>query len=895
MKSFLLKHHLAAALAVSLALHAFALFGIVFVLPDPRNLANTLQPLQVVLVNSSSRSRPEKPDAYAQHNLDGGGNTEEDRQAKSPLPNLNEGKQFTPEQTAMRVQLLEQESKRLMTQLKSMRAVAREKQAKQQDNGSTGSDLAQRSLEMARLDAQINKEYDAYQKMPRRRVIGARTQEYRFAQYVEDWRLKVERIGNLNYPQAARQKRIFGSLILTVNIRADGSVASVEVKPLFRHKRCSMRRRCASSSWARPTPRSRPTSAATPTYSASPAPGHLPKTTSWRANNRPGIHTMPPSPFMPQKRHWYSGFLPHKSSTASQEGVETARLADEQRRISMYLRALWAHDFSLCPASSASSGTRIGHRPFVQDNRIYLPDTFARQAGTSGAEFYRATATHCALHLVYMQAPLLAKNLKPLQIALIGLIEDARVETLAIRRFPGLKNLWLQFHAATPVQSATAGDYLDRLARALLDEDYADHDPWIALGRKLFSEAQVGLDSNRVSWDIGLTLAQAFAEKRVKFSPRHAIQAAYYRDDNYCLWEFRETKSKWRLAVSLDTPDQVIKADKEMSGEVVQQVLDYTIAPDPNLDVGDTGNLARKATHVRPFHYPEWDYQSRAERPAWSTVFEKPAEHGDPAAIDDIAQKHRHIIRQMRYLLDAMHPQGVMRLRRLEEGDEIDLNPAIDSLIDMQAGREPSSRIMMRNSRKNRDIAVMTLLDLSQSTNNLVAGHGHTVLDLTRQATVLLAEAIQRVGDPFAIHGFCSNGRHDVAYYRFKDFGQAYDTTAKARLAGMDGQLSTRMGAAIRHATRHLKQQRSIKKLLLVITDGEPADIDVYDPKYLRFDTKKAVDEARSFGIIPYCISLDPCADEYVSRIFGLRNYMVVDHVGRLPDRLPLLYAAITR
>ncbi len=229
MKSILLKHHLAAALAVSLGLHAFALFGIVFVLPDPRDLAKSLQPLQVVLVNSSSRSRPEKADAFAQHNLDGGGNTEQDRQAKSPLPNMNDGRQYTPEQSAMRVQLLEQEAKRLMTQLKSMRTIAAEKNAQHQANGSTGTDLAQRSLELARLEAQIYKEHEAYQKLPRRKFIGARTQEYRFAQYVEDWRMKVERIGNLNYPQAARQKRIFGSLQLTVIIRADGSVANVEV------------------------------------------------------------------------------------------------------------------------------------------------------------------------------------------------------------------------------------------------------------------------------------------------------------------------------------------------------------------------------------------------------------------------------------------------------------------------------------------------------------------------------------------------------------------------------------------------------------------------------------------------------------------------------------------
>jgi nitric oxide reductase NorD protein len=111
----------------------------------------------------------------------------------------------------------------------------------------------------------------------------------------------------------------------------------------------------------------------------------------------------------------------------------------------------------------------------------------------------------------------------------------------------------------------------------------------------------------------------------------------------------------------------------------------------------------------------------------------------------------------------------------------------------------------------------------------------------------------------------------------------------------MTGQLSTRMGAAIRHASHYLKQQRSAKKLMLVITDGEPADIDVRDPQYLRQDTKKAVEEAARSGVITYCMSLDPRADQYVSRIFGPRNFMVVDHVERLPEKLPLLYAGLTR
>ncbi len=227
----LLKQPLAAALACSLVLHVFALFGIGYVLPDPRHADYLLKPLEVVLVNSKSKSRPTKADALAQSNLDGGGNTPEDRRAKSPLPTLADDRQFTPEQSARRVQQLEREAKQLMEQLKSTHSVAQEKNQKQQParERMSGEELVQRSLEIARLEAEISKDFDAYQKLPRRKFIGARTQEYRFAQYIEDWRIKVERIGNLNYPEAARQKKIYGNLQLTVSIRADGSVESVEV------------------------------------------------------------------------------------------------------------------------------------------------------------------------------------------------------------------------------------------------------------------------------------------------------------------------------------------------------------------------------------------------------------------------------------------------------------------------------------------------------------------------------------------------------------------------------------------------------------------------------------------------------------------------------------------
>lgn len=225
-----LTSRLSAAMTLSVALHAFALFGVALVLPEPANLANLMTPLQVVLVNSKSQTRPDKADALAQANLDGGGNTAEDRQAKTSLPTISDDQQFTPEQVARRVAELEQESKRLMTRVKGDYTVAQPAPKKDQTSANrSGDDLVQRSLEIARLEAQISKNTDAYQKLPRRKFIGARTQEYRFAQYIEDWRIKVERIGNLNYPEEARRQQIYGKLQLSVSIRANGSLESIEV------------------------------------------------------------------------------------------------------------------------------------------------------------------------------------------------------------------------------------------------------------------------------------------------------------------------------------------------------------------------------------------------------------------------------------------------------------------------------------------------------------------------------------------------------------------------------------------------------------------------------------------------------------------------------------------
>ncbi|MBN8764751.1 MAG: nitric oxide reductase activation protein NorD [Thiobacillus sp.] len=606
----------------------------------------------------------------------------------------------------------------------------------------------------------------------------------------------------------------------------------------------------------------------------------------------------------------YFGLESKESLAMLQKERKGTLLVDVQRRINMYLRALWARDFFMRP-TSGDFEAREGYRPYIEDYLLHLPDAFddfvvEGQDPVSGLELYRATAAHCAAHIVETRQPISAEALNPLQMAVISVIEDARVETLAIRRFPGLKQLWCKLHTATPALNRTLGDFLNRLARALLDETYGDDDPWIDEGRRLFAEAQSALDVNQTSWEIGVQLAHGLQQKKIPFSLRTDLLTAPYRDDNRYFWEFEEFDFDKAANAGFDTVKQERKyvsvmemaneVEVETAGDDAEEIWVLNTELYPYEDMGISYNeMEGKEPLSEPFHYSEWDYQIQLERPFWATVQEKRPKSGDLDVIDQITAQYKREIHRMKFLLDAMQPQGVQRIRKLEDGDEIDINAAIASFIDIRMGSQPDPRIMMRSVRKTRDFSILVLLDLSESTNETVQDQEYSVLELTRQACVLLADAISKVGDPFAIHGFCSDGRHDVEYYRFKDFDQHWDEVPKARLAGMTGQLSTRMGAAIRHAGHHLKLQRSAKKLLIVITDGEPADIDVRDPQYLRYDAKKAVEEVGRDGVITYCMSLDPRADNYMSRIFGQRNYMVVDHVQRLPEKLPVLYAGLTR
>lgn len=562
---------------------------------------------------------------------------------------------------------------------------------------------------------------------------------------------------------------------------------------------------------------------------------------------------------------------------------EKVQFADIQRRIGIYLRALWECEFVIKQASIDGLGNEVS-RPFIEYFVINLPNAFYDSATNAirqitGLEIYRAAAAHAAAHLMYRKEHLSARSLDKWQIAVISVIEDARVEALAIRKFPGLKQLWAMQHTATRQNNKTAGDYLNRLARSLLDDSYNDDDPWINQGREIFNAAQE-LDDDQISRSIGIRLADLFLEKKIKFNIHTDTQSAPYRDDNRYLWR------------SQDEPLEIINPYlRSHAAAGLDEDEKFTQKrPDQSLE---------QATGIKPvaatYFYPEWNYRTRTEDQSWVTLREKTSVAGDLIIAENIIAENHHLISRMKTLIRAVRDGAPHRIRKLEDGDEIDINAAIRAQINIRLGQQPDSRIMMRSVQKQRDISVLLLLDISRSMNNKIREHDHTALQLTQQTSILFAEAIASVGDPFAIHGFCSDSRHFVDYFCLKDFDQPYDEVSKTRIAGITGRRGTRMGAAIRHATHHLNKQKSSKKLLLIITDGEPADTDTTDRTYLRNDAKKSVEDAKRGGIHTYCISLDREADRYVSKIFGAMNYQVVDHVKRLPEKVLLIYAGLAR
>ncbi len=310
-----------------------------------------------------------------------------------------------------------------------------------------------------------------------------------------------------------------------------------------------------------------------------------------------------------------------------------------------------------------------------------------------------------------------------------------------------------------------------------------------------------------------------------------------------------------------------------------------TDAKSPEVDPQDTIDGRDDAADA--LHYDEWDFRRQHYRKAWCVLRERDVHPGDPAFVARTIERYRAQIGQLRRSFEALRGED-KRLRAQPDGDDIDFDAVVRAHADLRAGAELNERVFTRRARNERDMAVLFMVDMSGSTKGWIN-------DCEREALVLLAEALEVLGDRYAIYGFSGVTRRRCEVFRVKRFDEPYDARVRERIAGILPLDYTRMGAAIRHLTGILSAVDARTRLLVTLSDGKPDDFsDGYRGEYGIEDTRQALIEAKRAGVHPFCITIDRDAASYLPRMYGAVNYTVVEDVARLPLKVAEVYRRLT-
>ena len=287
---------------------------------------------------------------------------------------------------------------------------------------------------------------------------------------------------------------------------------------------------------------------------------------------------------------------------------------------------------------------------------------------------------------------------------------------------------------------------------------------------------------------------------------------------------------------------------------------------------------------------PEWDYRKEILHPAHCRLQPMLAERAQPSPLP---AELVNTARKLRGQFAALAPQRRW-LKAQADGPELDMDACVRNQADRLSGHSPESGGYLAQARCERDLACLLLADLSMSTDAPISDT-HRIIDVIRDSLLLFSEALSATGDRFGIYGFSSLRRNNIRFHLLKDFAQRYDAAARGRILAMKPGFYTRMGAALRQSAGILAEQPAGRRLLLILTDGKPNDLDLYDSRYGIEDTRMAVFEARRQGLLPFCVSIDREAGAYLPYLFGPAGYCAIRKPEELPRRLPLLYAQLTR
>jgi len=320
------------------------------------------------------------------------------------------------------------------------------------------------------------------------------------------------------------------------------------------------------------------------------------------------------------------------------------------------------------------------------------------------------------------------------------------------------------------------------------------------------------------------------------------------------------------------------------------------------------------------FLYDEWDYHISDYRNRWCRLREIHLEGDSGEFFNQALTDYSNVIPEVRRQFQRVRPEMYRTVRGLEDGEDFDLNAVIDARIEVRAGRAPSNKLYVARKREERDVATLFLVDMSASTDEPLVKPtpgeegkgrpakeprqrspkgGRRIIDVTKETLVVMAEALEEIGDAYAIYGFSGHGRDNVEVYRVKSFAEPLNTAVKGRMGGIEPKRSTRMGTALRHAVEKLSGVTSRSKHLFLLSDGFPQDYDYGQDRrsnvYGIRDTAAALREAEAAGVTPFCITVDKAGHDYLRQMCDESRYMVIEDITSLPRELPKIYQRVVR
>ena len=287
--------------------------------------------------------------------------------------------------------------------------------------------------------------------------------------------------------------------------------------------------------------------------------------------------------------------------------------------------------------------------------------------------------------------------------------------------------------------------------------------------------------------------------------------------------------------------------------------------------------------------YPEWDYRCGGYLERGAIIRERPAPQGDLAWARDVLRCRAALLQEVRRRFERLRPRR-QRLGRQSDGPEIDLEAYVASYADRRAGCPADDRLYQTIRPARRDVAIALLVDVSGSTDSWVSGESR-VIDVEKEALLVVCAALEALGDPFAVLAFSGEGPEAVRILPLKSFAEPNGPQVHRRIAALEPERFTRMGTALRHTTARLMARPAEHRLLLLLSDGKPNDMDLYEGRYGVEDSRQGMAEARLQGIHPFCVTVDRHAPDYMKRIFGAGGYAALHR----PEKLPTVLVEVLR